>query len=151
MQNRKYIVFERERDAEQRIHETCASRRIKIRRWNERVRAKRCDAVDGTLLRNFAYFRLRSGLAMWFCPLDTVAVTELRRLDLFSCFSSSFLCAGTLFPRGRCCYFCGRFSWSRQTSHSKGFPYYFHDSTRKLYFRFTTRQCRCYSKTKTTK
>ena len=109
------------------------------------------DAVDGTLLRNFAYFRLRSGLAMWFCPLDTAAVTELWRLDLFSCTSSSFLCAGTLFPRGRCCYFCGRFSWSRQTSHSKGFPYYFHDSTRELYFRSTTCQCRCYSKTKTTK
>ena len=70
------------------------------------------DAVEGTLLRNFAYFRLRSGLAMWFCPLDTAAVTELWRLDLFSCTSSSFLCAGTLFPRGRCCYFCGRFSWS---------------------------------------
>ena len=29
------------------------------------------------------------------CPLDTAAVTELWRLDLFSCTSSSFLCAGT--------------------------------------------------------
>ena len=35
------------------------------------------------------------------CPLDTAAVTELWRLDLFSCTSSSFLCAGTL----SCCYF----------------------------------------------
>ena len=30
------------------------------------------------------------------CPLYTAAVTELWRLDLFSCTSSSFLCAGTL-------------------------------------------------------
>ena len=27
------------------------------------------------------------------CPLDTAAVTKLWRLDLFSCTSSSFLCA----------------------------------------------------------
>ena len=47
--------------------------------------------------------------------------------------------------------FCGRFSWSRQTSLSKGFSYYFHDPTTELYFRSTTRQCRCYSKTTTTK
>ena len=39
------------------------------------------------------------------CRLDTAAVTELWRLDLFSCTSSSFLCAGTLSPRGKCCYF----------------------------------------------
>ena len=77
--------------------------------------------------------------------------TELWRLDLFSCTSSSFLCAGTLSPRGKCCYFCGRFSWSRQTSLSKGFSYYLHDSTTELYFRPATHQCRCYSKTKTTK
>ena len=84
------------------------------------------------------------------CPLDTAPVTELWRLHLFSCTSSSFLCAGTLSPRGKCCYFCGRFSWSRQTSLVKGFSYYFHNSTTDLYFRSTTRQCRCYSKTKTT-
>ena len=42
------------------------------------------------------------------CPLDTAAVTELWRLDLFSCASSSFLCAGTPSPRGkRCCFFSG--------------------------------------------
>ena len=35
------------------------------------------------------------------CPLDTAAVTELWRLDLFSCTSSSFLCAGTLSPSER--------------------------------------------------
>ena len=39
------------------------------------------------------------------CTLDTAAVTELWQLDLFSCTSSSFLCAGTLSPRGKCCYF----------------------------------------------
>ena len=31
--------------------------------------------------------------------------TELWRLDLFSCTSSSFLCAGTLSPRGKFSYF----------------------------------------------
>ena len=44
--------------------------------------------------------------------------------------------------------FCGRFNWSRQTSLSKGSSYYLHDSTTELYFRSTTRQCRCYSETK---
>ena len=39
------------------------------------------------------------------CPLDTAAVTEIWRLDLFSCTSSSFLCAGTLSARGKCCFF----------------------------------------------
>ena len=38
----------------------------------------------GTLLRNVACFRPRSGLAMWFVH-GTTAVTELWRLDLFSC------------------------------------------------------------------
>ena len=75
----------------------------------------------------------------------------LTLFHLFSCTSSSFLCAGTLFPRGKCCYFLRRFSWSRQTCLSKGFSNYFHDSTTELYFRSTTHQCRCYSKTKTTK
>ena len=35
-----------------------------------------------------------------------------------------------------------------QTSPSKGFSYYFHDSSTDLYFRSTTRQCRCYPKQK---
>ena len=39
------------------------------------------------------------------CTLDTAAVSELWRLELFSCTSSSFLCAGTLSPRGKCCHF----------------------------------------------
>ena len=47
------------------------------------------------------------------CPLDTAAVTELWRLDLFSCTSSSFLCAGMLSSRGKfffLFFFRGRFS-----------------------------------------
>ena len=61
----------------------------------------------GTLLRNVACFRLRSSVRACdvVCTLDTAAVTELWQLDLFSCTSSSFLCAGTLPPRGKCCYF----------------------------------------------
>ena len=75
----------------------------------------------GTLLRDVACFRLRSGLGVRVkvracdvvCPLDTAAVTELWRLDLFSCTSSSFLCAGMLSSRGKCFlffFFRGRFS-----------------------------------------
>ena len=55
------------------------------------------------------------------CTLDPAAVTELWWLDLFSFTSSSFFCTGTLSPRGKCCYFCERFNWTRQTSLSKGF------------------------------
>ena len=44
------------------------------------------------------------------CPLDTAAVTELWRLDLFSCTSSTFLCAGTLVRETNVAVFCGRFS-----------------------------------------
>ena len=63
----------------------------------------------GTLLRDVACFSLRSNSSVRacdvVCTLDTAAVTELWQLDLFSCTSSSFLCAGTLSPRGKCCYF----------------------------------------------
>ena len=55
------------------------------------------------------------------CTLETAAVTELWRLKLFSCTSSSFL------REANVAIFCERFSWSRQTSLSKGFFYYFHD------------------------
>ena len=125
--------------------------RIKVGRWNERVRAKRCDAVDWDSAKKCRLFSTSVRACDVVCTLDTAAVTGLWRLDLFSCTSSSFRCAGTLSPRGKCCYFCGRFSWSRQTSLSKDFFYYFHDSTTELYFCSATRQCRCYSKTKTTK
>ena len=78
----------------------------------------------GTLLRDVACFRLRSGLGVRVkvracdvvCPLDTAAVTELWRRDLFSCTTSSFLCAGMLSSRGKgfffvfCFFFRGRFS-----------------------------------------
>ena len=105
----------------------------------------------GTMLRNVACFRLRSGLAMWF-------VHQTLPLSLNY---GGLICFLALLPRSfvlvRClreanvAIFCGRFSWSRQTSLSKGFSDYFHDSTTELYFRSTTRQCRCYSKPKTTK
>ena len=121
--------------------ETSASEQKGVMQWT------------GTLLRNVAccLFSISVRACDVVCPLDTAAITELWRLDFFSCTSSSFLCAGTLSPRGKCCYFCGRVNWSRQTSLSKGFSYYFHDSTTELYFRSTTRQCQCYSKTKSTK
>ena len=119
--------------------ETSASEQKGVMQWT------------GTLLRNVACFRLRSGLAMWF-------VHETLPLSLNY---GSLICFLALLPRSfvlvRClreanvAIFCGRFSWSRQTSLSKGFFYYFHDSTTELYFRSATRQCRCYSKTKTTK
>ena len=73
-------------------------------------------------------------------PLDTDTVLLPRSFVLVRCLREANVAIS-----------CGRFSWSRQTSLSKGFSYYFHDSTTELYFRSTTRQCRCYSKTKTTK
>ena len=84
------------------------------------------------------------------CPLDTVAVTELWRLELFSCTSFSFSCAGTLFPRGKCCYFFfaeGLVGVDKQTCLSNGFSGNFCDSITGLYSRSITRQCRSYSKT----
>ena len=85
------------------------------------------------------------------CPLDTAAVTELWRLNLFSCtLPRSFVLVRCL-REANVAIFCWRFSWSRQTSVSKGFSYYFHDSTSELHFRSTARQCRCYIKTKLTK
>ena len=59
----------------------------------------------GTLLRNVACISTSVRACDVGYTLDTAAVTELWRLDLFSCTSSSFLCAGTLSPRGKCCYF----------------------------------------------
>ena len=98
--------------------------RIKVGRSNERSEQKGVMQWTGTLLRDVACFRLRSGLGVRVkvrachvvCPLDTAAVTELWRLDLFSCTSSSFLCAGMLSSRGKCFFFVvvvffrGRFS-----------------------------------------
>ena len=104
-------------------------------------------AVSGWMISCLAAVGCFHDLLIRSLSISDFRLTELWRLDLFSCTSSSFLCAGTLSPRGKCCYFCGRFNWSRQTSLSKGFSYYFHYSTTELYFRSTTRQCRCYSKT----
>lgn len=69
-------------------------------------------------------------------------VNHMANLFLFGFLLSAFFYDNVIAIRCR---------WSRQTSLSKGFSYYFHDSTTELYFRSTTRQCRCYSKTKTTK
>ena len=61
----------------------------------------------GTLLRNVACFLFSTSVRAYdvVCTLDTAAVTELWQPDLFSCTSSLFLCAGTLSPRGKFCYF----------------------------------------------
>ena len=91
---------------------------------------------------------LRCGLSIRHCRCHWI---------MAACFFSFFALLPRSFVLVRClreanvAIVCGRFSWSRQTSLSKGFRYYFHDSTTELYFRSTTRQCRCYSKTKTTK
>ena len=79
----------------------------------------------GTLLRNVACFRLRSGLAMW-------VVHKTLPLSLNY---GGLICFLALLPRPfvlvRClreanvASFCGRFSWSRQTSLPKGFFYIF--------------------------
>ena len=58
----------------------------------------------GTLLKTVA-FSTSVRACYVVCPLDTAAVIELWPLDSSSCTSSLFLCAGTLSPRGKCCYF----------------------------------------------
>ena len=117
--------------------------RIKVGWWNERVRAKKvwCSGLGlclemsrcGLYIRRLPLLLNQGGLSCFLAllPRSFVLVRCLREANV--------------------AIFCGRFSWSRQTSLSKGFSYYFHDSTTELYFRSTTRQCRCYSKTKTTK
>ena len=128
--------------------ETSASEQKGVMQWT------------GTLLRTVACFLLRTELAMWFVH-ETLPLS-LNYGDL-TCFLAllprSFVLVRCLREAVRCLreanvvIFCEMFKcrWSRQTSLSKGFSYYFHDSTTELYFRSTTRQCRCYSKTKTTK
>ena len=119
--------------------ETSASEQKGVMQWT------------GTLLRTVACFLLRSELAIWFVH-ETLPLS-LNYGDL-TCFLAllprSFVLVRCL-REANVAIFCGRFSWSRQTSLSMGFFYYFHDSTTELYFRSATRQCRCYSKTKTTK
>ena len=79
--------------------------RIKVGRWNERVRAKRCDAVEWDSAKKCRLFSTSFRACDVLCTLEPAVVTELWQLDLFSCTSFSFLCAGTLSPRGKCCYF----------------------------------------------
>ena len=84
--------------------ETSASEQKGVMQWTGTMLT-----VEMSLVFNNC-FRLRSGFDSLracdvVCPLDTAAVTELWRLDLFSCTSTSFLCAGTLSPRRKCCNF----------------------------------------------
>ena len=121
---KKFYPFARANSA--KTAHMCVPGRIKVGRWNERVRAKRCDAVYCDYALKCRLFSTSVWACDVVCILDSAAVTESWRLELFSCTSSSFLCAGTLSPRGKCCYFfCERFSWSRQTSLSNGFSCYF--------------------------
>ena len=115
--------------------ETSASEQKGVMQWT------------GTPLRNVACFDFGQGLR---CGLYN---RHCRCLNY-----GGLICFLALFPRCfvlvRClreanvASFSGRFSWSSQTSLSKGFFYYFHNSTTELYFRSATCRCRCHSKTK---
>ena len=66
------------------------------------------------------------------CPLDTAAVAALslnygRLISFIGLLLRSFVLVRCL-REANVGIFCGRFSWSRQTSLSKGFSDYFHDS-----------------------
>ena len=87
---------------------------------------------------------LRCGLSIRLCRCHWIMAAWFVFLHFFLV----PLCWYAVSERQMLLFFCGRFSWSRQTSLSKGFSYYFHDSTTELYFHSTARQCRCYSKTK---
>ena len=83
----------------------------------------------GTLLRDVAHFRLRSGLAMWMVHQTLPLSLNYGGLICFlALLSPSFVMVRCL-RETNVAIFCGRFSWSRKTSLSKGFSYYFHDST----------------------
>ena len=80
---------------------------------------------------------LRCGLSFRHCRCHWImAAWEL------SCFLTLFvlvpLCWYAVCKRQMLLIFCGRFSWSKQTSLSNGFSGYFHDSTTELYFRYIT-------------
>ena len=105
---------------------------IKVRRWNERVRAKRCDAVD--CLEMSPVFNLgeglRCGLSIRHCRCNWIMAAWVVFLHLFLV----PLCWCTVSKRQMLLIFCGRFIWNKQTSLSNGFSGYFHDSTTELYF-----------------
>ena len=81
------------------------------------------------------------------CPLDTATVTELWGLELFSFTSSPFLSAGTLSPRGKCCYFVAR----GLVGVDKHLFQMVSLVTSMTLPPSITRQCRCYFETETTK
>ena len=110
--------------------------------WNERVQAKKvwCSGL-GLCLEMSPVFDfgqgLRCGLSFRHCRCHWImAAWEL------SCFLTLFflvpLCWYAVSKRQMLLIFCGRFSWSKQTSLSNGFSGYFHDSTTELYFRYIT-------------
>ena len=81
--------------------ETSASEQKGVMQWT------------GTLLRNVACFRLfvtSVRACDVVCPLDTAAVTELWRVDLFSCSSSSFFCPVRCLREANVAIFCWRCS-----------------------------------------
>ena len=90
---------------------------------------------------------LRCGLSIRHCRCNWIMAPWVVFLHFFL----APLCCYAVSERQMLLIFCGRFTWSRQTSLSNGFSGYFHDSTTELYFRSISRQCRCYSTTKTTK
>ena len=135
-------------DRESGGNRACSPGRIKVGRRNERVRAKRCDAVDWdsaekcclctTLVRLVMWFvslsirrcRCHWIMAAWFVflyfflvPLFWYGVSE-RQMLLF--FAEGLVGVDNHLFQRVCL-------------------------TTELYFRSTTRQWRCYSKTKTTK
>ena len=86
---------------------------------------------------------------------DTAAVTELWRLEnwvVFLHFSSSFLCAGTLSPRGKCCYLFFAGGLVGVNKHLFQMVSLVTYMTPPLNYIFVIlRQCRCFSQTKKTK
>ena len=98
--------------------------RIKVGRWNERVRAKRCDAVVWDSAEKYRLFWTSVRACDVVCPLDTAAVTELWRLDLFLALLPGNFVLVRCLRMANVAIFCRRLSWSRQTSLSKVFSYY---------------------------
>ena len=87
---------------------------------------------------------LRCGLSIRHCRCHWIMAAWFVFLHFFLV----PLCWYAVSERQMLLFFAGGLVRSRQTSPSKGFSYYFHHSTTELYFTSTTRQCRCYSKTK---
>ena len=91
--------------------ETSASEQKGVMQWT------------GALLKNVACLRLRSGLAMWFVHYTLPLSLNYGGLICFlALLPLSFVLVRCL-REANVAIFCGRFSWSRQTSLSNGFFY----------------------------